>query len=708
MNPIPVTDAGRPSSRDSRRALRSLAKLKGVQLAYVDIDQNRRTASPEALVAVLRAMGLSIGSPDDAPEALQAELRAARAHPVPPNVVAWNGRLPNIPWSGDLLSGQRLKVELRLEDGETLIALDAEAEEGRGTSVLRLRDAGTLPIGYHVLHIDGPNVEATVNIFSAPPRCWSDAERDGRRELGVFLPLYALQSERSMGVGDLGDLARLAEWAQGYGCRYVGTLPLLASFLSEEPFEPSPYSPASRLFWNELFLDLGEPDDPALREQAARLRESKLVNYRGTMTVKRRMLDRASDEAWSSDASRRTLEDAVADDPELDRYAIFRAAVERQRAAWTAWPERMRNGEFREGDYDDRARRVHVYAQHALGEQFAELSKRGEGASGGLYLDLPIGANGAGYDVWRFRDQFAPDASVGAPPDPFFAGGQDWGFPPLQPVGSRQRGHRYFREVIRRHLEHADMLRIDHVMALHRLYWIPRGIDAREGVYVRYPADELYAILSIESHRRRSRIVGENLGTVPAEVNRSMRRRGLLGMSITQFEMSSDVDQAVAEPPAHTLTALNTHDTPTFAAFWTGADLHRRVRMGLLDEEQAREERVGRARMKEAVIEFLRERGLVTGAAPQTDDVLLGLLRFGAGSAAEVQIVNLEDLWLETAPQNMPGIAEEYPNWRRKAARSLERICEDSSIAALLEDLADRRRGEVATSAHAHSVQTGQ
>jgi len=234
------------------------------------------------------------------------------------------------------------------------------------------------------------------------------------------------------------------------------------------------------------------------------------------------------------------------------------------------------------------------------------------------------------------------------------------------------------------------MLRIDHVMALHRLYWIPRGIDAREGVYVRYPADELYAILSIESHRRRSRIVGENLGTVPAEVNRNMRRRGLLGMSITQFEMSSDVDQAVAEPPAHTLTALNTHDTPTFAAFWTGADLDRRVRMGLLDEEQAREERVGRARMKEAVIEFLR------------------LLRFGAGSAAEVQIANLEDLWLETAPQNMPGIAEEYPNWRRKAARSLERICEDSSIAALLEDLADRRRGEVATSAHAHSVQTGQ
>jgi 4-alpha-glucanotransferase len=296
-----------------------------------------------------------------------------------------------------------------------------------------------------------------------------------------------------------------------------------------------------------------------------------------------------------------------------------------------------------------------------------------------------LAVHGAGYDVWRHRGRFATGMSAGAPPDTFFRGGQNWGFPPLLPGECLDD----LRASVRAHLEHAGLLRVDHVMGLHRLYWIPDGLDAKEGLYVRYPAAELYAVLSIESHRAKAAIVGENLGTVPVEVTRQLGRRGLLGMHVTQFAMEAVPGAAVRPAPRGTMASLDTHDTPPFAAHWEGADIDLRERLGLLEPDDVQREHAARAGLRDAVLAFLRDRGRLAAGASETADVLAALLEELADGDAEVVLVNLEDLWLERHPQNVPGITDAYPSWRRRAERSLESIV--AECAAAVRRLAARR-----------------
>ena len=285
-----------------------------------------------------------------------------------------------------------------------------------------------------------------------------------------------------------------------------------------------------------------------------------------------------------------------------------------------------------------------------------------------LYLDLPLGTSYDGYDVWRRRDLFALQASAGAPPDDFFTKGQDWGFPPLHPERIREDGHAYFRACFANQLRYAGILRIDHVMGLHRLFWIPNGAGPPEGTYVRYPAEELYAILCLESHRHRARIVGEDLGTVPPYVRPTMARHGLRRMYVVQYELTPARRQALGKIPKASVACVNTHDMPPFAAFLDALDVDDRVSLGLLDGEEARREKIARQELARALTDFLRKRGRLpwTGGDPGGEALLRACLHHLAASAAETVIVNLEDLWLERAPQNTPGTSAERPNWRRR------------------------------------------
>jgi 4-alpha-glucanotransferase len=203
-----------------------------------------------------------------------------------------------------------------------------------------------------------------------------------------------------------------------------------------------------------------------------------------------------------------------------------------------------------------------------------------------LYLDMPLGAHGDGYDVWRYRELFALGASGGAPPDPVFTQGQDWGFAPVHPQRSRERGHAYLRAYLRHHLRHAGMLRIDHVMGLHRLYWVPRGQPASQGAYVTYPAEEVYAMLSIESHRHQAVIVGEDLGTVPPEVSRSLKRHAVGGMFVAQYEFCLPPKPVLRPVPRNVVASLNTHDMPPFHAYWRGLDIEDRRALGLIKRSE--------------------------------------------------------------------------------------------------------------------------
>jgi 4-alpha-glucanotransferase len=441
----------------------------------------------------------------------------------------------------------------------------------------------------------------------------------------------------------------------------------------------------SRLLWNELYVDpTRAPEYPrcpaaqdlvrsaAWQAEHAALRDAPLVDYRRLAAHKRAVLAALARGLFAEPSSRtRDLERFLSLHPQVEDYARFRAAVERRGSTWPSWPEPLRAGCLRDGDYDVDASHYHAYVQWLAHEQLGALADSARAASASLYLDLPLGVHADGYDTWRERDAFASGAAGGAPPDSFFTSGQNWGFPPLHPRKLREQGYRYVLACLRHHLRYAAILRLDHVMGLHRLYWVPAGLEATDGVYVRYPAEELYALLTLESQRHRAVIVGEDLGTVPRAVRAAMSRHGIHRMYVTQFEVAPDPDRPLAPVPRTAVASLNTHDMPTFAAFWQAHDVQDRQALGLLDAADAARERAQRGALRQALARYLAAGGWL-GDSTDLPAALRACLRYLAASPARVVLLNLEDLWLEPEPQNVPGTWQERPNWRRKARYSLE------------------------------------
>ncbi len=316
--------------------------------------------------------------------------------------------------------------------------------------------------------------------------------------------------------------------------------------------------------------------------------------------------------------------------------------------------------------------------------------ERARGRGVRLFLDLPLGVHPSGYDTWREREIFVQGISVGAPPDSVFTSGQNWGFPPMHPEWLRRAAYRPVLAFLRHHMQHAGALRIDHVMGLHRLYWIPHERPSSEGVFVRYRSEELYAILSLESHRHGCVIVGENLGTVPAYVNAAMRRHGICGMHVAEYELASPRGRSPRNVPRETVASVNTHDMPPFAAYWRGEDISFRAAHGSTDPAVARRERRRREAQKRRLVAELRKGGWLRGPATERR-VLIALLTQLAASPAWALLVNLEDLWLEREPQNVPGTDSGGFNWRRKSRYDLEAIRGMADLRKTLRDLAQRR-----------------
>jgi len=657
--------------------LRRLARACGVQTAYYDIRHRRVEVPPETLREVLRTLGHPVDSPEGLEEALRERERAVRERICEPVVVAWQGEANTVPLHPPE-RGSKIRIRIRLEGGGIREIPRLRSSAG---SVSLPPD---LPPGYHTLEIEAGSRRAEALLIAAPRRAWPDGGTRERR-WGIFLPLYALRSKRNLGAGDLTDLEGLLAWTAARGGTVTGTLPLLAAFLSE-PFHPSPYSPASRLFWNEFYLDLRRvpafresrrareiAESRPFRQEAETLRRAPLVDYRRGMELRRRVLEAMAETFFTGGGERKPdFRRYLAEHPDAPEYAAFRATGEAFRAPWSVWAPPMRDGAIPASAFREEDRRTHLFAQFAFDRQFREVTGEARNRGQSLYLDLPLGVAHDSYDVWRYRDLFVLGVSAGAPPDDFFTRGQDWGFPPMHPERIREDGYRYYRACLRRQLRHAGILRIDHVMGFHRFFWVPKGMEARRGTYVRYRAEEFYAILALESHRHRSTIVGEDLGTVPSEVRPAMSRRGIRRMFVVQFALSTDPGKALGPVPRGCLASVNTHDMPTFASFWEGRDIRERSSLGLLDAKGEQEESARRGALKRALAAFLRGNGGPAKPVPGAERVLAACLAHLAGSRAGTVVVNLEDLWRETEPQNMPGTWKERPNWMRKARRSLE------------------------------------
>lgn len=684
--------------------LHRLARAYGIQTSYVDMENRTVGASADSVLAVLGALGAPVENARDFANALRLKQRGVWDWWIEPVFAAWEGRLPEV--SLRLPAAQargQIEIELCLEDGErrsrqswmeTLPGLETRELDGESYVALRLPVGGKVPSGYHTLVCTAGHRRFESLIVAAPKRAYSPPTS---RSWGAFLPLYAVHSKRSWGAGDLTDLRGLVGWAAREGASFVGTLPLLASFL-DEPFAPSPYAPVSRLFWNELFIDLDATYSEAtggaghslsvpsdISNAVAWLREQEFVPYREAMALKRRVLEGRAGSACRDAVAQQSIDAFLAENPRVRDYASFRAVVEKLGADWRRWPEQPRRGDLSATDYDMEVAGYHAFCQWQIASQMRSLAAESKGRGVELYLDLPVGVHPDGYDAWRFQDLFVEGANVGAPPDVVTTSGQDWGFRPLHPDSIRRSRYEYVRAYLDHHLSVAGLLRIDHAMGIRRLYWIPAGASAHDGVYVGYNPEEMYAVLSLESHRHQAGIVGEDLGIVPNEVRRGMREHAIAGAYVLSIELRSADNQPFRPVPRHVVASFGTHDLPTFAAFWSGADIDERQRLGVLDPERAARETIERAAQKAALLVYLRRQGLLTTDSDDTSEVLKACLALLAWSPSERVLVNLEDLWLEERAQNVPGTsAGQHPNWRRRARYSLEELQRLPAVQELL------------------------
>ncbi|MBI4431051.1 MAG: 4-alpha-glucanotransferase [Candidatus Omnitrophica bacterium] len=696
--------------------LHELANLYGIQVYYEDVRQKRVKSSDQAIMAILRAMGCPIERSKEAPVLIESFRKSEWNRLCEPVIVVWAGELPRIRVRLNReLIGEKALCRIQYEDRSQaewnlpLVKLD----ESTGTLskqiqyVTRTIDIpAVLPVGYHKLLVKVAWKSSETLFIVAPQTAFSSRNTEQQRHWGVFAPLYALRSAGDWGAGTFGELEKLLTWVAKWGGSTVATLPLLAAFL-DEGFDPSPYSPASRLFWNEFYLDVERIPELAgcqeakkilqsvdFRKQREKAKAGEFVDHRNVASLKRNVLFELSKFFFRSGSTSRKekFDQFVKDKTQVWDYAEFRAVFEKQKVSWYSWPSRMAQGSLRENDYDREIKDYHLYVQWLADEQLASVAKTAGKNDLGLFLDLPLGVSPDSFDVWRYRNAFVLDARVGAPPDRVFTRGQDWGFPPIHPGAIRERFYDYFIACIRHHLKFGRVLRVDHVMGLHRLFWIPKGFEAKDGVYVHYPNEELYAILCLESHRAGSVIVGENLGIVPAEVNKSMRKHNIQELFVLQYELPTTAMKDIREIPDDAVASLNTHDMPPFRAYWDGLDIPVRVKLGILNERNAQNESRVREGLHSSLIKILRCKGWLAEDQTDYDQVLKACMTLLGSSQAPLVVVGLEDLWSERHPQNIPSTCAEYPNWRRKMKYTLEEFFDLTVVLELLKHMEQIRK----------------
>lgn len=544
-----------------------------------------------------------------------------------------------------------------------------ETEDGGSSEPYRGGLPPDLPPGYH--HALFPDGNARPLIVS-PGSCYLPSDL---KAWGWALQLYSLRSEQSWGIGDLRDLNELAVWAAGLGASALMLNPLHAPLpISEQ--QPSPYFPSSRCFRNPLYLAAEEITATTGAaslgaEQGRRLNATPTIDrdeaYRLKMQTLATFWERGPHPAFEAYLHEQG--------GLLRSYALFAALAEHHDGGPAAWPDELARGERGAlerwaNEHEDRIR-FHAWLQWLIEAQLAAV-----GEQVGLVNDLAIGVDPQGADAWLWRDVFATGATVGAPPDEFNLRGQDWGLPPFDPWKLRAAAYEPFIQTIRSAFRYSAGIRIDHVMGLFRLYWIPQGSGPEAGTYVRYPHEDLLNIVALESHRAGAYVVGEDLGTVEDSVRDEMLQRNMMSYRLLWFE-----DEKPESYPEIALAAVTNHDLPTIAGLWGGSDVEAQKAIGLEVNEAS----------TEAQLERLRD-WLELEPGAELDEVVLAVYRLLADAPSAVIMATLEDaLGVEERP-NVPGTLEERPNWSIPLPLTLEELKNDARVIAVAQVLSLRRR----------------
>ncbi|MFI1400010.1 4-alpha-glucanotransferase [Streptomyces sp. NPDC020681] len=692
--------------------LARLAALHGVATDYSPSEGVTVPVPDATVVAVLAALGVDAATPGAVREELARAESAAAGRLLPPTVVLWREDAE----AGPDAQADALPVALSRLPARTALRVETEA----GASIALGGPSGRrqLPYGVHQLYAEAPGGRTgRATLVVAPAR----APQPRQRSHGLLVQLYSLLSARSWGMGDLGDLAELATWSgRALGAGFVQVNPLHAA-VPGTPTDPSPYRPSSRRFPDPVHLRIEDIPEYAyvgakerqrleeLRDKAAELRESvldkgSLIDRDAVWALKREALEIVH-RVPLGPGRRADYCDFLAEQGQaLEDHATWSALAEVHGPDWHSWPAGLKDPRSPE---TARARhelmeRVDFHCRIAwlTDRQLAAASRAAQdaGMDVGIVHDLAVGVHPGGADAWAQRDAFAAGMSVGAPPDAFNARGQDWGLPPWRPDVLAASGYGPYRGLLRGLLRNAGALRIDHVMGLFRLWWVPEGSPPTEGTYVRYDAEAMLAVLVLEAHRADAVVIGEDLGTVEPGVRETLTRRGVLGTSVLWFERDwagSGRPLATGEWREGCVATATTHDLPSTAARLTGEHVELRHRLGLLARPLEQERTEELADVSEW-LDLLNGLGLLPEGTGDEEGQIRAVYRFLLRTPARMVGVWLPDAVGDRRPQNLPGTWEQYPNWRLPIADAegrpvtLEELAASPRMHALMEVFAPR------------------
>jgi 4-alpha-glucanotransferase len=692
--------------------LADLAQIYGVATEFVDWRGRSVPVSEHTLVGVLAALGIAAGSESERDDARRAHDREHWGFTLPPTVVARSGETSSF-WV-HVTHGEPVGLWIRLEDGSVRAGL-RQLENNRPPYDLDGRLVGEatfelppdLPPGYHQLHArTGPVDTSTVLIV-----CPAALPAPVGRQWGLAAQLYSVTSENSWGIGDLTDLTDLAVWsAAQYGAGFILVNPLHAA-APVPPMEPSPYLPTSRRYVNPLYLRI-----EAIPEFAYLRKRGPLRKARAELAARARRRDGIDrDDAWKvkraalkalhrvpRSAGREIAYTAYLhrEGRSLDDFATWCALAEVHGSDWHRWPQRFAHpdapevAEFAIAHAD--AVDFHRWLQWLLDDQLtaAQAATVQAGMSLGIMHDLAVGVDPNGADAWALQDVLALGVSAGAPPDEYNQLGQNWSQPPWRPDQLARAGYAPFRALVNAVLRHSGGVRIDHIIGLFRLWWIPKGAPPTEGTYVRYDHDALIGIVALEALRAGAVVVGEDLGTVEPWVRDYLSARGLFGTSILWFERDREWGQEDKPLPADQwreacLSSVTTHDLPPTAGYLAGEHIRLREALGLLTRPA--EEELAHDRAEQAAwLAELRRLGLI-GEEPDVDEIIRGLYAYLGRTPSKLLALALPDAVGDVRAQNQPGTTDEYPNWRVPLAGpdgrrlGLEDVFRDPRACALAE-----------------------
>lgn len=707
---------------DFYQSLKTLATELGIESEYSNNWGEIRLTEPNAAAEILAAKGMRI-----APEVLDltSQVMVVFSDELPAELEIYLSNridIKNIKGEPPLIEAVLISADGAQSIPDTSAAVIRD-DEKTGLQKIAVPFPRDIDAGIHRLKMkatfQGAATECVCTLAICPPKAYVPAEiEQGRKVAGICLALYGVRSETNWGIGDFADLKKIIDWAANIlGVDFIGLNPLHALF-NKRPYNHSPYNPSSRFFGNHVYLDITSIDEflqyselqgrfssDSIQIKLRHLREEEQVNYEEVSSLKltflREIFNRfyadnagaAKSAGWNEFKKYVEREGTC-----LERFATFCALEDHFKnvmpdaSCWGEWPESFQDPQSMEIEEFRKLNKKEVlfwmYVQWQFFMQLGDVREYAEnrGMLVGLYNDdaLAVDANGA--DCWAWQDYFHRGFRVGAPPDAFAPDGQDWGFPPPNNDRARREGYDLFAKRLESACRLAGALRIDHVMQFHHLFWIPATGKPENGVYVKNREHELIGLVTLQSVRNKTLIIGEDLGTLPFGFRDRLMGRKIFSYRVFYFERDDQENQIpYYQYPQCALVTISTHDLPTLKGFWTQRDIDERVKIGQLDKDREKEFREARHRHKAKIIERLVNDGCLPAERAHqawispvpNSDLHEAVLRFVLNTPSSMAAINQEDLFLDARQQNLPGTTWERPNWVTKMMFSVEELMSD-------------------------------